>query len=224
MQKAGLFIVIAMLNTCILFGQYSKINIGIEGGPSAVLLWGNDILNDNIAPRQSFAAGVSFQYNFNRIFALRTNVAFERKGNSETNNFRDNQGNFLGNIQTQNNLDYLTIPLLARASFGTKVKFFVNAGPFVGFLLKQTYVREAFEQYPETTYDATDTFNNIDYGVTFGLGFTINLTKSFLLSLEGRNNIGLSDISALPVYRDGNMFTNSSNLLFGFAYQFGAKL
>jgi len=45
-----------------------------------------------------------------------------------------------------------------------------------------------------------------------------------LLSLEGRNNIGLSDISALPVYRDGNMFTNSSNLLFGFAYQFGAKL
>ena len=221
MRKAGLFLVFALLSTNILFGQYSKINLGVEGGPSAVLLWGNDALNESFSLRQSFSAGVSFQYNFNRIFALRTNVAFERKGNSTTVLARDEQGNFLGEFSLLNNLDYLTIPLLARASFGNKVKFFVNGGPFIGFLLKQTYVHEAFNEFPEAKYDGTDTYNSKDFGATFGLGFTINLTKSILLSLEGRNNLGLYNISKLSVIGDGKVLTNSAQLLFGVSYQFG---
>ncbi|MFN8398176.1 MAG: hypothetical protein U0176_26435 [Bacteroidia bacterium] len=62
------------------FGQASQFEVGIAGGPSFILLRGNNIIDNVHEPTIGFAAGSSFQWNISRILSLKANPAFERKG------------------------------------------------------------------------------------------------------------------------------------------------
>jgi len=224
MKKAELFLIASSIFSLALLGQSKKINLGVELGPSYTFLWGNHFISENNDPTNGYAAGFAFQYNFSNLFSLHSNLAYEKKGTKSTANLRDDQGNFLGLFTVHNNLNYITLPVLARLSFGNKMKFFINTGPYVSFLAKQTYVHEAILELPEQKYDGTDAYQGIDFGLSSGLGFTIPISDSFFFSLEARNNLGIYNISKLPLSYDGGLLTNSTNLLLGFSYQFGQNL
>jgi hypothetical protein len=118
-----ILIITILLSSGSLLAQNQKINLGLQGGPSATFLWGNRFLEPSEEIAQNFTGGLTFQYNINRIFSLRTELAYARKGNSLDIQVRDDQGNILGNTQVNSNFDYLTLPILARASFGNDVQF-----------------------------------------------------------------------------------------------------
>jgi hypothetical protein len=223
MNIKNILIITVLLSSGSLLAQNQKINLGIQGGPSATFLWGIRALPaEEIA--QNFTGGFTFQYTLNRIFSLRTELSYARKGNSLDIQVRNNQGNLLGNTQVNSNFDYLTLPILARASFGSDVQFFIHGGPYLGFLLKQTTVQKAFDNNPELKIDNTDQYRSIDLGATVGLGITIPFEKDFLLSLELRNNIGLINIGDGPLTVDNGLKTYALDLLVGFAYQFGGRI
>ncbi|OFY87282.1 MAG: hypothetical protein A3F72_17445 [Bacteroidetes bacterium RIFCSPLOWO2_12_FULL_35_15] len=46
-----------------------------------------------------------------------------------------------------NHFDYLTVPILLRATFGKRIKYFANAGMFFGYLIKQTIVYKILQQF-----------------------------------------------------------------------------
>jgi hypothetical protein len=141
---------IKMLFTGLLFltfvnttlGQTNKFEIGIDGSPTLTFLRGNDFIENNHKSAIGFSGGLFFQFNFKKIISLRTNIAFERKGSAFTSQATDFNGNPLGKITSNTNFDYLTFPILVRATFGKKIQYFVNAGPYFGYLIKQTYVSE----------------------------------------------------------------------------------
>jgi hypothetical protein len=224
MKKVHLILIASIIFSTTVFGQSKQLNIGVEFGPSYTFLWNDDFISEQNHPTDAYVAGVTFQYNITRLFSLRSNIFYERKGTKSTANIRDNQGNFLGSFTVHNNLNYLTLPVLARLSLGNRMKFFINAGPYIGFLMKQTYVHEAYQAIPEQKYDGTKTYQTIDLGLSGGLGFTIPFSDSFIISLEARNNLGLYNVSKSPIISEGEFFTNSTNLLLGFAYQFGKAL
>ena len=204
-------------------GQTNKFDIGLEGGPSWTSLRGNDILEDFNDPTIGYSGGLTFQYNFPKLISLRTNIAYERKGVIAKSQATDINGNPIGEITTHSNFDYLTMPLLTRLTFGNKMTFFVNVGPYFGYLIKHTSVTEAFNEFPKSTWDNTDNFKRFDTGLTGGLGGGLKIKDKFLLTLEIRHNIGLYNTSKLPVYNDGTIMTNSTNLLIGFAYRLGTR-
>lgn len=193
-------------------------------GPSLISLRGNDILDKNNDLSFGFSSGLSFQYNFPKLISIRTNISFERKGFTTQGSATDQNGNQIGEITVHSYFDYLTIPILGRLTFGKKINFFVNAGPYIGYLIKQTNVTEAFSEYPKTETDNTDKFKRIDFGVTTGLGARIPIKSKIFLSIEIRNNLGLTNISSLPVVNDGSIKTNSTNVLFGIEYRFGTRI
>jgi len=78
---------------------------------------------------------------------------------------------------------------------------------------------EGLEKYLEK--DNTDNFERLDFGIATGLGVNFPIRNNIFMSLEVRNNLGLSNISSLPVGNDGKIKTNSTNLLIGIAYKFG---
>jgi hypothetical protein len=46
------------------------------------------------------------------------------------------------NFRNESILDYIEIPLLARLTLGNKIRFFINAGPYVGFLVRARALTE----------------------------------------------------------------------------------
>lgn len=189
-------------------GQVSKFEIGLEGGPSLTSLRGNDILEDFNDPTIGYSGGVTFQYNFPKLISIRTNITYERKGVVAKFNAKDINGNQIGEIKAHSNFDYLIIPVLARLNFGSKLNFFVNAGPYFGYLIKHTSFTEAFNEFPESTMDNTANFKRFDTGLTSGLGCGLPIKNNFTMTIEVRHNLGLYNISELPVANEGKILTN----------------
>jgi hypothetical protein len=203
--------------------QFNRLDLGIQGGVGLATLRGNSTIYGAHNPRMGYAGGLFAQYNFTPHLALRSGCYYERKGSAIELTIIDITGTEIGILRGKENFDYLTVPLLFRFSFGKKLQYFVNAGPYIGFLLKQTEYTEPFQSIPEMTNDLTDNFKKNDFGASLGVGFNYMLNDNFVFSVELRNCMGLNDISALPLINDGSLKTNALSLLAGVHYRLGRQ-
>jgi opacity protein-like surface antigen len=226
MIRLRFLILITLVNSSILtFGQTNKFEAGLEFGPSLKSLRGNDFIDDNKDISFGFSVGLTFQYNFPKLISIRTNISYEKKGSSSKFKATDELGNPIGDINFGSNFDYLIIPLLVRFTFFKRTNFFVNAGPYFGYLIKQRNFTEAFGEFPKEEIDNIDNYKRNDFGISAGLGVRFPIKNKLFLSLEIRSNIGISNISSFPIpsVNDWIIKTNSTNLLIGFEYRFGAR-
>lgn len=210
------------LSSSVSLAQTNGIYIGIEGGPNRTWISGNEYFNKsgNSKKAANFFAGASFELCFTENTALKTGLAFERKGVKFTSIVRDDFSNPIGGVPARTYLDYLTLPLMAKIAFGKNPKFFVNAGPYIGYLLSQKDVVYDDEfMHTVFTVDNSDRYKKLDMGVAAGLGTEVALTDQVKLSLEVRHNLGVYNIYSVPTFFNGIMKTNSTNLLFGLAYK-----
>ena len=105
-----------------LFAQ-GKFEIGLESGPNISSIRGNEIVENNMDSRIGFYGGLSLQYNISEQLAIRSGLAFTRKGSSAVDSlalFDSLSGTFQtkGRLYTCSDFDYVSIPLLLRFSFG----------------------------------------------------------------------------------------------------------
>ncbi len=201
------------------FGQSSPLNVGFEGGFGLATLRGNDYIDKNHSSKPGYSAGVFVQYNFSKILSLRSGTCFEQKGSSFEFWVTEQNGEQIGPIQGKMNFNFLNVPVLLRASFGKKITYFANAGPYISFLLRQTEHNDAFSSYPEINADRTGDFTKVDAGLSAGLGISFDLKSKYALSFEIRDNLGLTNISKQPIANNGTIKTNVLNLLIGFTYK-----
>jgi hypothetical protein len=223
LKMKSIFFGLLILITRSIYGQTNKFDIGIEGSPSLIFLRGNETLNNLHKPTIGFSSGLFFQYNLKKVISFRTNVTFERKGSVLTLPTSLNNGNPTGKLTTHINFNYLTFPILVRATFGNKIQYFVNAGPYFGYLIKQTSVSRG-DNTPKRTYDNTSQDKLFDTGVSAGIGLYFPFLTKFAASFEIRNNLGLYNVSAVPITNNGTVKTNSTNLIFSFTYKLRQKI
>jgi len=217
-------LIVLILSSLLTLGQTNKFEVGLEVGPSLTSLRGNDVLDKNNDLSFGFSSGLTFQYNFPKLISIRTNISFERKSSTSQVSATDQNGDQIGEITYHSYFDYLTIPILGRLTFGKKINFFVNAGPYIGYLIKLTDIIEAYGEHPKREFDDTDYYKRTDLGITTGLGARFPIKNKLFLSIEIRNNFGLTNISSFTVVNDGAIKTNSTNLLFGIEYRFGTRI
>lgn len=218
-KQRSLIVTILFFCSTFLIGQTNKSEIGIELGPNLRSLRGNEMLEKIDDISFAYSGGLSFQYFFTKTVSLRTNISYERKGFSIKEKASDQYGNPVGEMIFHSDFNYLTIPILARLTLGKKVKLFGNIGPYIGYLLKQTDVTEAYAEFPKSEVDNTDNYNKTDFGISAGLGTKIPIGDKLIFSLEIRDNLGLTNISSIPVINDGSIKTNTTNLLIGIGYK-----
>lgn len=223
-MKFLLTLILSVILATTALGQQNKFEIGVEGGPSIIFLRKNINTGELYKPAFGFSGGIFLQSNFSSIFSIRTNIAFERKGEIYTGKY------LLGLTMPSRNLnfDYLTLPILVRATLGKKVNYFINAGPFFGYLIKHTAIIKD-PNIQQNTTDFTNFYNRFDTGISAGLGISVPIKEKFSISCEIRNNLGLYKISDSP-YLIASRFpiestikTNSTNLLIGLGYKLGSK-
>ncbi len=217
--KLLLSAVLSFSSVC-LCAQFNNIYLGPEGGPGVTFLWGNSQILQDRVPIVAGTAGYAFQYNFTKIFSIRTDLAYERAGTDYLNytSFTNYP------ITRRSEFNYLTLPILARATFGKKVGFFINAGPYISVLLREVDIAEDALSNKIIEYH-TGYYKRPDIGISEGLGVLVPFGGSFAVSFEARNNTGFYNISNPAVYGSANgaIRNNTTNFIFAFIYKLVTK-
>jgi opacity protein-like surface antigen len=214
MFKTKIFVSTAMMllfSVC-LMAQSSKWNIGIEAGPAISSVRGNDVLKNKHKSRLGAAAGISLQYKLSDKFSLKSALLYEIKGSKAEVTYFDNNGNTTGIANNIFDYQYLSVPLLCRATFGKSIKYFVNAGPYVSVLLISQ------QSGPEQDFNTIANYKNYDAGLAAGAGIVYPLKGNLTVSAELRNQVGLVNVSSIPIQNNGSIKHNSAQLLFGIQY------
>ncbi|MBX3163703.1 MAG: PorT family protein [Bacteroidetes bacterium] len=221
-------VIVCFLTVCSIYGQTNRFDVGIEGSPNWISLNGNEVTERFYEPSIGFSGGMFFRYNFKYLkgnfFSLRTELTFEKKGAMIKNIEISNNSGVVDNGNLYENFSYMTLPILLAYTQRINEKFllYANGGSYLGYLVKQTTVVKG-KTSPITKHDNTSSFKQYDIGFSCGFGASFPIKQKFTFSLELRNNLGLYNISKLLIINNGNIKTNSINLLFGFAYKFGAR-
>lgn len=135
-------------------------------------------------------------------------------------------------------LNYLEIPVTAKFTWGSTLKYYVNAGPYVGILLNATqktngtsalyFDKESTqpltiqgEPLPPQSFKAdTDIkkdINPINFGITGGIGLAYGVGSSGEVILDARGAYGLTTIQK-DTQANGKSHTGGLFLTLGYAY------
>lgn len=121
-------------------------------------------------------------------FSVQPELLYSPVGFKITNN-----SDYMG-YNYKGKLHYLSIPIMAK--YNVKEGFFLEAGPYFGYLLSAKESEEItgnVEEYKGTTdsYDIKDDFKTFDFGV--GVGACYQLENGLIF--DARYMVGLSDIN-----------------------------
>lgn len=199
---------------------------GVNGGVNYSEIKGMEFTNVNYSGKTAFTAGLSFEYYINTNFSLKADPSFERKSNKAKNHFSMGSDPSLPfqphTMKIWNNLDFITLPVLFKYNFGKQKSIFVNAGPYIGYLLNATHHIDTNHD-PDNeltgTSDITDIFDRFDAGFTVGAGKAFKLKNGNAISIELRNTIGIKDINRYEWFYGKSFTTQSISLITGWSFE-----
>ena len=191
-------------------------HIGFNVGPSISVFHGSDYA-ENFRSKTGLAAGITYQYAFNTTFALHTGLMYESKGVTS----RMTLDPFDIDVRTRSNFSYLLVPVLFRAHLlpEKKLRPFINAGPYFGFLMRQMNVTRSDNNgnIDVERENNTDSFNAFDIGLSGGVGLDFLITSNMHLDFEVRDNLGFYNISESD-NSDFRLKNNSLNFMVGMLF------
>lgn len=136
----------------------------------------------NASSRTSFNAGISGEYYFSDRWGLKAKLIYDNKGWSD-GFITDENGN---TVTTDFKLNYVTLPIMANWHFGSNRNWYLNFGPYVGFLVNA--------EDSELGLDLKDGFKSTDFGFAFGIGYKFEIDDNIKLYIEYDGQSGFSDI------------------------------
>jgi Outer membrane protein beta-barrel domain len=171
----------------------SNLYWGIRGGANFATvesLTSMTIINSpTVNLKTGLNGGILFNIGIGKLFSIQPEINYSQQGFEITNGY---------DSETLNN-QAINIPLLLKMAVGSqKVKFFVNGGPYYGYILGSEKTNIINGQTIRNTVNFSSEQNKeiqvrrSDYGVQAGAGFQINIGGP-KLEIEGRYNYGLAD-------------------------------
>ena len=168
---------------------------------------------ENTDMKIGFQIGGFAEIKISDKFAVQPELLFSTQG--AKSEYSESEPGYSYSEESTVKLNYLNIPIMAK--YYATEKFYVEAGPQIGFLMS---AKEDFD-YSETFMGTTDSgstsedikdgLNSTDFGLGLGLGY--NFTENVGAGL--RYTAGLSDI-----YKDSDGKVNNSNIAISVAYTF----
>jgi opacity protein-like surface antigen len=130
--------------------------------------------------------GFSAEYYFSDKWGIKGKLIYDQKGWGDGSILvGDNSGIEFGNFR----LNYLTIPVMANWHFAPKRNWYLNFGPYAGFLLKAKIAGTDFNV-------SNDPFSSTDFGGALGLGIKIPLSNNVKLFFEVEGEHGFTNINS----------------------------
>lgn len=181
-------------------------NIGVGFGPTFSSV---NFARSSAAPGSAFSTknlsqmhgGLAVRYISEKNLGFILELNYSQQGweqNFSKDNILKNRG-----VKHSRKIDYVEMPFLTHIYFGKKLRFIINLGPKIGFIVSQKEeLNKALADYlasgeveegmvTHQYYRKTD--KNFDYGLLGGMGMEYQ-TPIGNFSLEGRYYFGLGDI------------------------------
>lgn len=173
----------------------SNVALGVKGGVDLSRVFFSPSVKQGWPVNPTM--GMMVRYIEENHFGLIAEVNWVRKGWAE--NFEGLPFNY------RRNLDYIEIPVFAHIYFGGRTRFFLNAGPQIGFRIGESTVSNfdpediaSIPGFPNTNRrndQLTEKVTpKIDYGISAGLGCEFFINPRNSLNLEARYYFGLGNI------------------------------
>jgi hypothetical protein len=164
------------------------------------------ISKDDFSRKSGFHGGVFTEWLDYRVLSVRVAVQYERKGTAYTTEVTDTQGFSLGEQTFYSTLDYLSVPILLKATTGwSPVSPYLLAGPRVDFM--QGYSTD------DWVWGFEDEWDTISYGLSGGLGIEMPVSGIGQLFVEFVYNYDLSWLFETTVPA-GSIFGNPTDVPF----------
>lgn len=145
-----------------------------------------------------FNFGGSMDYYFSDTWSIKGKLIYDQKGWDNGVIVDDDGFEYI----TDFNLNYLTVPIMANWHFGNKKNWYLEFGPYFGFLMNAEETRFGT--------DLTEAFNSNDFGLALGLGVKIPVSDKLKLFFEFDGQGGFNDIFQ---QNDYDAVTNSRSSL-----------
>jgi hypothetical protein len=245
------FVVICLVLLAGGIAQAAEFRIGAHGGINMPNLHGEkgDPITEGFESRQGAFYGIVANLGLTPHVSLAVELNYSSQG-GQRNGLQIITATFLpeglplpegmdlyANFRNESILDYIEIPLLARLSFGRKIRVFVNAGPYFGFLVKARALTEgtSFLYWDENgampviippgvepleidltdDTDIKDELKGTNFGLTSGGGVMIPIGPGTAI-VEGRLQWGLTVIQK-DIQRSGKSRTGGFIISLGYS-------
>lgn len=226
--------------------------LGLKGGLSIPNLsgGGGNPLSQNYSSRLAANFGLLADFSLHNNLSLQVELNYagqggKRDGVQPITNLPPElaqmvpPGSYLyANFKNKAILDYLELPVMAKLTWGQRFQFYVNAGPYLGYLLHakektsgtsfiyadsqgQQPIAVQGQQLPAQSFDGTtDVTSSIkrwNLGITGGAGIAYPLCKRNKLFFDARFEYGFLNIQKYS--SDGKNNTGNVLLSLGYAYR-----
>lgn len=186
MRKVLLIALGVLLCSKITYSQMSEAKIGIKSGAGISQI--NPVFDSGLGLSNS----VFFEYKLSNLLSAHVAMGHEQiQGRSDVI-LTDALGSPLGAVTLIDNFQYVNMPVLLKASFGDKVKYFINAGPSMSFLLNQKATAKNYKSI--TPANNLDDYNRFLIGASGGIGVELPISERLFLSGEIRSTWGLNTL------------------------------
>jgi hypothetical protein len=193
MKKIFLTLLTVLGFYSISFAQQSNFEWGVNVGLNDAYIThsNSDFSSSDIA---RFNVGLSGEYYFNDAWGLKVKAIYDQKGWGN-GYYIDAGGNETDGVDYH--LNYITVPVLAAWHFGYNRNWYLNFGPYIGFLTSANVTDGT------TSLDVKDQINSIDGGFSAGLGYKFQVSKNASIFLEFIGESGVANIAKGTTYGSG---------------------
>jgi len=138
--------------------------------------------NESTPSLTSINLGLSGEYYFSDRWGIKLKIIDDRKG--WTNGFFIEEDGT--KYTTDYNLNYITVPVLANWHFGSNRNWYLNFGPYVGFLVSAKETKKG--------RDVKEALNSNDFGIGLGIGYKFVLSDKLKMVIDYDSQSGLNNI------------------------------
>lgn len=197
MKKLFLFLT---LSTSFIISAQGEIKFGVNAGATFSNLRGD--VDDEFKSGLDFLVGFGLEVPVNEKLSILANINYERKSIKATID-----DSYKSSVKFR--MHYITVPVNAKYYLGAKKNFFVQAGPYAGFFVDDTFFINGKEQTSELAGGSE--FKLLDLGISTGIGTQFKVDHKHHISLSLRNNLGLTNVSDMA---SNTIKTNAFNFVF----------
>ena len=232
----------------LLMGQTNS--FGVYGGISIPNLKasGDNEFTKDYESRQAATFGIFGDFGITKSFSIKAIISYAGQGGKRSGmqpvpaaaippQFPVPPGVTLyGSFENESVLNYLEIPVLAKLEGGSKLRYYINAGPYVGFMLNATQKVNGSTAFfldkngtqpisPVQTFneeaEIKDELNTVNFGLTGGGGIKYMFNANHALLLDARGAFGLTTLQKDVTF--GESKTGALFLTLGYSYSIGGK-
>ena len=188
MKKTLLFALLAFFAASAQVREKGAIEVSPFVGVSSANYYGDsDLLEYNDAV---FAPtfGVNANFYLNNRWSLRTGLEYQTMGTSIEYN------NLYSNMNTEEKLNFVALPIHASYHFGSTRKWYLNFGPTLDFLTSASSNGE----------DIKEGIKSVQFGLGIGIGYKFYINEHFSIGIDHQEYI--SFVNNLSLINKGGPF------------------